>query len=729
MMTWWCQGILTSMNQIARLILWTSQRFTLFINRDTWANDQDDMMRRIWFMMLMMSLFAVLTCTCGRPNHIFVTGYEWQYFQPPCYTSQSHLITELEREKAPWEWQLRNSLKWSPDGTFLVFDKASTIYLVQRDGSNVRKIVDTWIDFEVDGVAHGRMGNMTYFDVSPDGSRITYSTCRYPWMREPDDPLYDPQSEYWQAVKFGYAWMAELLDYRFTVAIASIDGNGEKSLSPSADRFAVHNYPVWSPDGERIAFKTLRRLAFHNVATGENVEMWRYGKQPPGTELGRVPPAWSPDGRWLAYVSNEDNDPYIYCPTCTLTGSSAPAVYTIRPGFEDKDKAGRIGPPELIRISETLSGPAWSPDGGRIALAAPDIYGGVALYTFAADGSDPVKVAELVTPEEIDTYGWFWLGGLSWSPGGAWIMLDKLALRVAADGSKILDNLPFSFFMESDTENGVRLSRVPMLAAWSPDGSRIAVRTDGETDPDGGVVLYTMDVDGTDPRILVASDGYSLITEASGWQDRNAGPDFASCTDGIVVSEPERNPGLVKDCETLLALQNSLTGGAITWIYGGPDLNWGRGVPIDEWDGVTLYEDGGLPQPPGPRVTELNLPGARPSAPRGFYSLRGMIPPELGDLGRLRVLNLRSNRLKGGIPPDIGRLEDLRELDLSVNLLSGGSIPVELADLTRLEKLVVYGNTSLWGCWPAELEWASASAPYGKKGPRFCKSEELDSDS
>ena len=544
------------------------------------------------------------------------------------------------------------------------------------------------------------MGHMTYFDVSPDGSRITYSTCR----------AFDFDSD--QFVN---------LRYSFVIAIANIDGAKEKRLSADPPGgLSLINFPVWSPDGAYIAYVDHGQLAFHTVATGVNESMWVYGSRPPGTTLRRNPPAWSPDSRWIAYVSDDRDrsDPLNLGP---LGERLLPqVVYAARPDFSDSDQAQYLKTLVRTRISETLSGPAWSPDGQRIAVAAPDERG-VALYTFAADGSDPVKVAELVTPDEIETFGWFWLGGLSWSPDGAWIMLDRLGLRVAADGSEVLDNLPFSFFMETESESGVLRSRVPLLAAWSPDGSRIAVRTNGETDPDGGVVLYTMDVDGTDPQILLAGDGYSLVAEASGWQDRHAGPDFASCNDGIVVSEPERNPGLVNDCETLLGLQNSLTGGAITWISGGPILNWGRGVQIEQWDGITVYEVGGLPQPPALRVTEFNLPGPDPSAPGGFYSLRGVIPPELGDLGRLRVLNLRSNRLKDPIPPELGRLEELRELDLSVNRLSGEIIPVELAGLDKLEKLHLYGNPSI-GCLPSALEWARDRVPRGLSwGPPPCE--------
>ena len=39
--------------------------------------------------------------------------------------------------------------------------------------------------------------------------------------------------------------------------------------------------------------------------------------------------------------------------------------------------------------------------------------------------------------------------------------------------------------------------------------------------------------------------------------------DPAHCADGDIVSEPESNVGLVRDCEILLALRDALTGSTV----------------------------------------------------------------------------------------------------------------------------------------------------------------------
>ena len=140
--------------------------------------------------------------------------------------------------------------------------------------------------------------------------------------------------------------------------------------------------------------------------------------------------------------------------------------------------------------------------------------------------------------------------------------------------------------------------------------------------------------------------------------------------------DPDVNPGLLADCETLLAIKDALVEEGGT---GGP-LNWSRevgfrggqsvGTPFDAWEGV---DTGGEPR----RVRGLNLEGRL---------LEGRIPDRLGDLSYLEVLNLGDTDLRGTIPAALGRLSRLRVLNLKSNYMEGG-IPESLGSLTRLEVL------------------------------------------
>lgn len=153
--------------------------------------------------------------------------------------------------------------------------------------------------------------------------------------------------------------------------------------------------------------------------------------------------------------------------------------------------------------------------------------------------------------------------------------------------------------------------------------------------------------------------------------------DVSTCSTGIAVPNPANDPGLVSDCQALLASRDTLAGGAT--------LDWSAGTAITGWEGVTV---GGTPR----RVTELRLENK---------GLTGTIPPELGSLASLQGLVLDDNQLTGTIPSELADLTNLQGLTLSRNLLSG-SIPAELGSLTSLQNLYLWRN-QLTGEIPAEL--------------------------
>ena len=71
-------------------------------------------------------------------------------------------------------------------------------------------------------------------------------------------------------------------------------------------------------------------------------------------------------------------------------------------------------------------------------------------------------------------------------------------------------------------------------------------------------------------------------------------------------------------------------------------------------------------------------------------------------MGRLGILWLHGNRLTGEIPPELGDLTRLRYLGLDHNQLSG-QIPAELGDLYRLVFIRLSAN-QFTGCVPAGLQ-------------------------
>ena len=582
-----------------------------------------------------------------------------------------------------------------------MFDNGDAgIYAVDADGSRLQTIVDPSINTVRAKRGH-LVGLMTHFDISPDGSQIVYSTCRYP----NSDRLPPSDLASWE--------------FSYEIVVANIDGTNTRRITNN-DHF--DNFPVWSPDGSQIAFvsdidpshnapETHGRLMVYTMATGELRDLTpAYGRDP----VAPHPPVWSPDGRHIALLaydmdvvfdSEEGNWDWVLEPL---------SVYMVRAGAASRGW-GR-------KISRAFSEPSWSPDGSRIAMVAP-WANRAALFTFAPDGSDPVFIASIA--DRVDDLEW--LNRVYWSPDGSRIMFTgtgylrysyydpydfeswdpsfveswgptytaedkgcKWICVASADGAFVTDASVFRFPSGQDDVRKIYLyPLLPDRLSWSPDGSRIAVLYRGEP-RSGDAILYTMDHDGNDVRVLVRmGENWDLIA-------RNSDPvNLDSCSNGVVVPDPEENPGLVEDCRTLLSVMDTLGGSASLEL----SLGWETDRPIVEWRGVSV---GGDP----PRVRSLVLPGV--SRFDGFrvhtlqiHTLFGRIPPELGDLSELRELDLGVNELTGPIPPELGKLANLEVLGLVGNYLRG-IIPAELGSLTNLRELLLAYN-QLTGDIPVEL--------------------------
>ena len=178
-------------------------------------------------------------------------------------------------------------------------------------------------------------------------------------------------------------------------------------------------------------------------------------------------------------------------------------------------------------------------------------------------------------------------------------------------------------------------------------------------------------------------------------------PDLVTdCSEGVAVSNPEDNRGLVHDCAVLLEARDILTGDGVA-------PRWSADRPIGEWTGITV---GGAPV----RVTGILLQGQIAGRiPAGLGRLEelrsldlqsglgGEIPAELGMLSQLQVLRLSSNQLTGEIPASLTSLLNLRSFSLQNNSLTG-EIPPGFGSLQGLASLVFTGNR-LSGEIPREL--------------------------
>jgi Tol biopolymer transport system component len=177
--------------------------------------------------------------------------------------------------------------------------------------------------------------------------------------------------------------------------IYSMRVGGQNPVNLTNDRSQGNTQPVFSPDGERIAFRSSRDGGgiFLMGATGESVKRL--------TDSG-FNPSWSPDGKRIVLaVNSAGNDPY--------NGSTFRTT-----GFIVDLDTGAKHPLDFDFLQ-----PSWSPHGDRIAywsLERNGVRNGQRdLWTVRPDGTDPVSVTN-----DIDL-DW----NPVWSPDGRYLYFSS----------------------------------------------------------------------------------------------------------------------------------------------------------------------------------------------------------------------------------------------------------------------------------------------------------------
>lgn len=190
-----------------------------------------------------------------------------------------------------------------------------------------------------------------------------------------------------------------------------------------------------------------------------------------------VAPAWSPDGRWIAFVSLRD----------TLSGKAELEGGNLYLQEFDPAAGKAVGEPFRLTDYPGAEGwPAWSPDGRRIAFHA-DIDGNMDIWVINVDGTGLVNLTKNPAEDQFP----------AWSPDGKQIAFASTrdedqydVWLMAADGSG-LKNL---------TRHPAR-DRYPI---WSPDGRQFTFNTDR----DGKQEIYIMNVDGSGLRNVTRTPRY-----------------------------------------------------------------------------------------------------------------------------------------------------------------------------------------------------------------------------
>jgi Tol biopolymer transport system component len=231
----------------------------------------------------------------------------------------------------------------------------------------------------------------------------------------------------------------------YEIFVVAPDGSRQTNVSRSwADDVA----PVWSPDGRRIAFVSLRDTVLGKWGLG-NGSIYVMDFDPyTGEGGGNVQqltddagnegwPTWSADGQRVAFHSDRSGNWDIW--VVNVDGSGLTNL-TNQPG-DDRYAA-------------------WSRDGKKIAFTSKR-GGNQDVWVMNADGSNPVN---LTNAEGRDRYP-------MWAPDG-----KRLTFNSNRDGNFEV------YMMNADGSDQRNISNSPEttegLADWSPDGERLVLYSD-----------------------------------------------------------------------------------------------------------------------------------------------------------------------------------------------------------------------------------------------------------
>ncbi len=337
--------------------------------------------------------------------------------------------------------------RFSPDGRYLAFlsgreGKKAQVWLLDRRGGEAVKLTDLKASVED-------------FAWSPDGKRLALVVGDV----DPDEPADDKAGgdkegaaktpkpiviHRLQFLRDGEGFLRDLHQHLYVFDVAS------KASAQITSGLFDDEDPVWSPDGRWIAFSSNRTS---DPDANENSDIFvveaKAGQTPRAVTTAPTAdrePAFSPDGKWIAYVEGGDPKDIWYA-----TGHVA--VVPV---------AGGAPRALTAALDRNVARPRFSPDGKLIYFSVEE-GGNVHVARVPAVGG---KVERVIGGERV-------VENYTLGPQGQVVAMESTPQRPAEVAVFEGGSPRYLTHVNDDFLKGIRLGEVKRIQATSADGTKI----------------------------------------------------------------------------------------------------------------------------------------------------------------------------------------------------------------------------------------------------------------